>query len=66
MGSLYQVVMPVSPATGRLNANGFGAYIDDTWKITPKLTLTLGLRWEVEQPFYDAAQNEANIRIQTL
>ena len=27
------------------------AFIDDTWKVTPKLTLSLGLRYELTPPF---------------
>ena len=31
----------------------FGTYIDDTWKLTSKLTLDLGLRWEFYIPTSD-------------
>ena len=49
------------PAAGALNAGFstatksyyYGGYFQDDWRVTPQLTLNLGIRYEVEPPFHD-------------
>ncbi len=44
----------------------YAVYFQDDWKVTPRLTLNLGLRWEYETPFYGAAPYEnINFNFQT-
>jgi len=37
------------PPTGRRNYN-FGLFLQDDWRVTPKLTLNVGIRYEYESP----------------
>jgi hypothetical protein len=41
-------------------------YLDDTWRITPKLTLNMGLRYEFTQPWWDRSENVTNTDIPQL
>jgi len=43
------IISQLQPNVG-LIFNNFSAYGQDAWKVTPRLTLTYGLRWEVNPP----------------
>ncbi len=39
-----------------------GAYIQDDWKITPTLTLNLGLRWQLFTPISEVGDRQTNVQ----
>src|ERR1700730_1851445 len=39
----------------------YQGYVQDDWNITPRLTLNLGLRYELPLPFYETANKYANL-----
>jgi len=51
LGNPFSATVAVAIANARFQRNSESAYIDDTWKVTPKLTLSLGLRYELTPPF---------------
>ena len=55
-----QVGAPVSS----FRQNYMGLFVQDTWKLTRKLTVNMGLRWEYESPFYD--KNDAIVNVDFL
>ena len=60
MGTISRTDLAVGLASGDYKANTLALFFDDTFKVTPKLTLTLGMRWEMVQPWKDDLQHEVN------
>jgi hypothetical protein len=65
LGTISRTDLAIGLAAGDFKANSFALYLDDTWKLTPRLTLTLGMRWEAVQPWKDSLQNEVNYQFKT-
>ena len=43
----------------------WGTYVQDSWKATRRLTINLGLRWDVSVPFYEVAGRMSFIDLNT-
>jgi len=44
-------------AAAQFRATSFAVYLDDVWKLTPQLTVSLGLRYENTPPWEDISGN---------
>ncbi len=51
--------------SGAFRETDVGAYIQDNWKVTRKLTLNLGFRYQYFQPTYDKYHKDAITDLQT-
>jgi hypothetical protein len=63
LGDIYQSTEALQAANLLDQRNMEVAFVDDTWKITPKLTLSLGLRFELVPPFNPTTNNYFSIVI---
>ncbi|MGH8248830.1 MAG: hypothetical protein ACREUU_20670, partial [Gammaproteobacteria bacterium] len=48
-------------SNGLFRATIFAAYFQDTWKITPKLTAEIGVRYEYTPPYHDKYRGIINV-----
>jgi Carboxypeptidase regulatory-like domain/TonB dependent receptor len=58
LSATAQVAASFAYQSDALLAQNFSFYGQDTWKITPRLTLTYGLRWDINPPL--KGKNAAN------
>ena len=63
LGDLYQSTVAFQDAVANFQRNAYAGFVDDTWKITPKLTVSLGLRYELTPPFVDQLNNLFTVAI---
>jgi hypothetical protein len=61
LGLDQNVTTAVQPATALLRSFYWSAFFTDSYRITPKLTLEFGLRYEYMAPFKDISDNSSNI-----
>jgi Carboxypeptidase regulatory-like domain len=50
----------IGPAA--ISRNDFNLWVQDTWKVTPRLTLDYGLRWELYTPITERAHRTGGFR----
>jgi Carboxypeptidase regulatory-like domain len=63
LGNLNRVDIAVALAQADYRNSEWSTYFDDTWKVLPHLTITVGLRWEVAQPLLDKLGDEVNLQL---
>ena len=57
LGNVTLTEVAAQIAAAQFRATSFAFYVDDVWKISPQLTLSLGLRYENTPPWEDISGN---------
>ena len=66
LGLPYQIGRGVSTGkTWTQTDNIIGIYAEDTWRLTPRLTLNLGLRYQLFTPWVEANNQQSNYNFAT-
>ncbi|HSE20463.1 MAG TPA: carboxypeptidase regulatory-like domain-containing protein [Pyrinomonadaceae bacterium] len=63
LGKLFVSTNAAAVADARFKRDVFHTFIDDTWKVSPRLTLSLGLRYELTKPFTNTLGNYFTVKI---
>ena len=61
LGYMSQSYTAVQPADAKLRSTYWAFYMGDSWRLSPKLTVDLGLRYEYLPPFRDINDQSVNI-----
>jgi len=60
LGYAQQYTEDAVKISGQWNNISLAAYVQDNWRVTPRLTLNLGLRWDGIPHTYEANQQSSN------
>ncbi len=63
LGAPTEVDAAFGLAFEQMRSTSQAYYFDDTWRIRPNLTITMGLRYELTPPFVDKSGHETNIQL---
>jgi hypothetical protein len=66
LGDLYQGQVSVAVATANDTRNVEAAYVEDTYKMFPNVTISAGLRYELTPPWNDTLGNNFNTVVPVL
>ena len=66
LGNLYQATAAVAVADANYVRNVQAYYIDDTYKLLPNLTASVGLRYELTPPWNDTFGNDFTVAIPVM
>jgi len=61
MGNFQTVESQTGEPLANYRSSYIGTYFEDSWKVTSKLTINAGLRWEYQAPWMDKFDNIVNI-----
>jgi hypothetical protein len=61
LGHMNNSESQVGAPIADFRSNYYAVYIQDNWKVTPNVTVDVGLRWEYDQPFIDKFDKIVNI-----
>jgi len=63
VGALSRAESTIATAFAQFRATSMYYYFDDTYRMTPKLTVNYGLRYELTPPWYDRSQNMVSVHV---